>query len=101
MALTQVIRVDGARARELVKSGKVLVLDVRSEAEFRQEPGLPGAINTPWPRIKRPLEVVERHIPILVYCDTGARSRKAAEVCLAMGFETVYTLGPMRKYFAP
>ncbi len=76
------------------------MIDVRSTDEFRSRPGIPGAINAPWPNIKRPVSVVERHIPILVYCDTGGRSRKAAEVLLALGFETVYTLGTMDKYFA-
>lgn len=101
MDLIEVIRINGARARELVASNKVLVIDVRSADEFASDPGIPGAINAPWPKIKRPVSVVERHIPIMVYCDNGARSRKAAEVLLAMGFETVYTLGPMRKYFEP
>lgn len=99
MEFIEVIRVDGAKARNLVATGTVLVIDVRDEQEVAARQGLPGAINAPWPRIKRPLSVVERHIPILVYCDNGARSRKAAEVFLAMGFETVYTLGAMEKYF--
>ncbi|SFD14900.1 hypothetical protein SAMN05660831_00882 [Thiohalospira halophila DSM 15071] len=33
-----------------------------------------------------------------VYCDTGARARKTAEVMVAMGFTRIDLIGVMRRY---
>lgn len=92
-----VIRLDGHQAKRHIDNGDVLVIDVRSAEEFAHG-ALPGAMNVPWPRL-RPVKVVAPDTPILVYCDTGARSRKAAEALLAFGFTHVYTMGPMDKYY--
>ncbi|MDH5183928.1 MAG: rhodanese-like domain-containing protein [Gammaproteobacteria bacterium] len=92
-----VIRLSGAEARCHIDDGDMLVLDVRSAEEF-EEGALPGAMNLPWPKLK-PAKVLERETPILLYCDNGAKSRKAAEVLLALGFTQVYTMGAMAKYY--
>lgn len=92
-----VIRLDGEEARRHIDKGDMLVIDVRSAEEFARG-ALPGAMNVPWPRL-RPVKAVAPDTPILVYCDTGARSRKAAEALLAFGFTRVYTMGPMAKYY--
>ncbi|MBD3671661.1 MAG: rhodanese-like domain-containing protein [Gammaproteobacteria bacterium] len=94
---TSVIRLDAAAARRHIDAGDMLVIDVRSADEYA-EGALPGAMNVPWPRL-RPIRAVEFDTPILLYCDTGARSRKAAEVLLALGFQRVHTMGRMDKYF--
>lgn len=92
-----VIRLDAEQAREHIDKGDMLLIDVRSPEEFARG-ALPGAMNVPWPRL-RPVKAVEADTPILVYCDTGARSRKAAEALLAFGFTRVYTMGSMAKYY--
>lgn len=92
-----VIRLDGKEARQHIDDGDMLVIDVRSPEEFAAG-ALPGAMNIPWPRL-RPVKVVDINTPILLYCDTGARSRKAAEALLAFGFTRVYTMGQMKKYY--
>ncbi|MGM0412470.1 MAG: rhodanese-like domain-containing protein [Pseudomonadota bacterium] len=92
------VRLSPAEARALVDGGRTLVVDTRSPGEFAEE-ALPGAVNAPWPRIKRPLGVVERTTPVAVYCDTGARARKTAEVMVAMGFTRIYLIGAMRRYY--
>jgi rhodanese-related sulfurtransferase len=92
-----VIRLDGEQARRHIDAGDMLVIDVRRPEEFARG-ALPGAMNVPWPRL-RPVKAVDMETPILVYCDTGARSRKAAEALVAFGFTHIYTMGPMRKYY--
>lgn len=94
---TQVIRLNGMEARRHIEAGDMVVLDVRTADEFAQG-SLPGAMNLPWPRLKS-VKVVERETPILLFCDNGAKSRKAAEVLLALGFTQVYTMGAMAKYY--
>lgn len=94
---TQVVRLTGAEARRHIEAGDMVLLDVRTSEEFAQG-ALPGAMNLPWPRLK-PVKVMERVTPILLYCDSGAKSRKAAEVLLALGFTRVYTMGAMAKYY--
>lgn len=93
----QVIRLSGAEARRHIEEGDMVVLDVRSTEEFEQG-ALPGAMSLPWPRLKA-VKVMERETPILLYCDNGAKSRKAAEVLLALGFTQVYSMGAMAKYY--
>lgn len=95
---TTVIRLDANEARHHIDTGDMLVIDVRSAEEFEQG-ALPGALNLPWPRL-RPIKAVDVDTPILLYCDTGSRSRKAAEVLLALGFTRVHTMGRMDKYFS-
>jgi phage shock protein E len=92
-----VIRLDGDQARQHIDKGDMLVIDVRGPDEFARG-ALPGAMNVPWPRL-RPVKAVALDTPILLYCDTGARSRKAAEALLAFGFTRVYTMGAMAKYY--
>ena len=94
---SQLIRLDGAEARRHIDAGDMVVLDVRTAEEFNQG-ALPGAMSLPWPRLKA-VKVMDRETPILLYCADGAKSRKAAEVLLALGFTHVYSMGAMAKYF--
>lgn len=93
----EVIRLNGPQARRHIEAGDMVILDVRTAEEYRQG-ALPGALNMPWPRLKA-AKVMERDTPILLYCDTGAKSRKAAEVLLALGFTQIHTMGAMEKYY--
>jgi phage shock protein E len=84
----------GATARELVARG-ALLLDVRSEDEFRAE-HIPGARNVPLSKISADLaQLGSKGRPIVVYCRSGRRSAEATGVLKRAGFTTVYDLGPM------
>lgn len=80
-------------AQALVDEG-ALLLDVRTPEEFAAG-HLPGAVNFPVQR----LEAGER-LPyrtgrkIVVYCQSGRRSARAAEALKGQGFEALYDLGP-------
>jgi rhodanese-related sulfurtransferase len=84
----------GAEARGLVAAGARL-LDVRSPEEF--EGGhLPGAVNVPVQELDRRLaEVGATDHDVVVYCRSGHRSARAAQLLRAQGFTKVHDLGAM------
>jgi len=80
-------------ATQLYNRENAVFLDIRSEAEFRKQ-HLPGAISTPADTLAARLQKLERFRdrPIVVYCDTGLRSSKAAAQVKQAGFERTYEL---------
>ena len=78
--------------RILQTERKVLLLDVRSEAEFESS-HIKGAVSMPLIRIlKNPYGVSERRDKkILLYCEMGIQSGMAAECLMEAGFEQVYS----------
>lgn len=83
-------RVEGARAKQMVAAGAVLV-DVRTEGEYESR-HLPGALLIPVSQVGERLEELPRDEPIIVYCQSGVRSARAAETLRGEGFE-VHDLG--------
>lgn len=70
-----------------------VVIDVRSRKEF-SEWHIPGAYNIPLNNIK---EEIQRVVPnkekeIIVYCQTGTRSMKAAQILDKLGYKNVKNL---------
>jgi phage shock protein E len=87
-------RVDGGKARQLVESGAKLI-DVRTAAEFQRH-HLPGARNIPHQELSgRLAEVGEKSVPVVLYCQSGARSGMAARALQRAGYAQVYNLGPI------
>lgn len=70
-----------------------IIIDVRSKREFREN-HLDGAINIPLPDVKRNVErkIKNKNEKILVYCQSGIRSAKAAEMMEELGYMQVYNL---------
>lgn len=91
------MKIDGSRARELVMEGAQL-LDVRSAAEFA-EGAAPGAMNIPLPMLGRYTGLLNRAVPIIVYCRSGHRSARAVELLASRGFGQVWDLGALHHYF--
>lgn len=84
-------------ARKLVKQG-ALLLDVRTTGEFAQG-HLPNAKNIPVASLaKRLSELPSKTRPIIVYCQSGVRSRRAARLLKAKGFRVVRNLGGMSNW---
>jgi phage shock protein E len=89
--------VTGAEAHRLVEAGARLV-DVRTPAEFAAS-HLDGAVNLPLGVLESRLHDLEpREQPIVVYCASGMRSRRAAERLRRAGFSMVRNLGPMSRW---
>lgn len=68
--------------------GGSLVLDVRTEAEFRRG-AYPGAINIPLQELPGRIPELPRDRGILVYCAAGVRSASAVRLLRAAGFVDV------------
>ena len=83
--------------QEAVADGGLL-LDVRTPGEFSGN-HLDGAVNIPVADLERRLpELGEKDRPVVVYCESGGRSRAAARMLLDRGFETVHDLGSWRNW---
>ena len=90
-------QISGAAARTLVKEGALLV-DVRTSEEFA-DGHIDGAINIPVSQLDARLaEVGAKTRPVVVYCFSGARSRRAADALRTAGFTKVHDLGGMSRW---
>jgi rhodanese-related sulfurtransferase len=83
------------QARTLQAQGARLV-DVRTPEEFAAG-HLPGAVNLPVDVLqgRAAAELAPAEAPVVVYCRSGKRSARAAEVLKALGFGQVHDLGGM------
>lgn len=85
--------VSRAEAHHLVENG-ALLLDVRSPEEF-QSGHLEGAVNIPVQDLEARMgEVGSKERPVVVYCHSGMRSGRAAQMLQRAGY-AVRDLGPM------
>jgi hydroxyacylglutathione hydrolase len=66
-------------------------VDVRSTAEWRTG-HLEGAVHVPLYRLPEHLDGLDRHRPVVVYCETGVRAAVAATALRRMGFTDVASL---------
>ena len=77
--------------------GAILV-DVREPKEY-QAGHIPGAINLPLSQIRKAEDVLEDYeAPVFVYCQSGARSSKAAAKLGSMDYENVKDIGGIQNY---
>lgn len=78
---------------DFIQSGNIQLVDVRTVAEYSEE-HIPGSINLNvldndfGAHID---EVLQKDIPVAVYCRSGRRSRNAANILVKKGFK-VYNL---------
>jgi hydroxyacylglutathione hydrolase len=68
-----------------------VILDVREPAEFAQG-HLPGAINLPQADLASRLAEIPRDRPLIVVCEVGGRSYRAAQFLAQMGVDQVMSL---------
>ncbi len=78
---------------EFIKNKGALLIDVRSSQEY-DEDHINGAINIPLYNIKKEIEKIakDKNQIIILYCATGARSKKAKTEIEKLGYENVYNL---------
>jgi rhodanese-related sulfurtransferase len=76
------------------QGGKLVVLDVRTPAEFRQI-RIPGAKLLPVDEIgsRAAAELPDKETPILIYCQSGIRAETAVKQLLRMGYTGVASFG--------
>lgn len=77
----------------LMNRYSVILLDVRSNQEFR-EGHMDGAINVPLCDVKKevPKIISDKNKYIVAYCTSGIRSKKAQKILNSMGYKNVYNL---------
>ncbi len=82
---------DGAMARERVAQG-ALLLDVRTREEYATG-HLEGALNLPLQELPQRQRELARGRELVLYCQGGVRSARAARLLEASGFGPLYDLG--------
>lgn len=91
-ALTDRSRLTPLQATLMINQEGAVAVDVRSDSEY-QSGHLPGAIFVPLERIPddKALQKVKNR-PLILYCESGARSAVALKKLRRAGFEKVYHL---------
>lgn len=77
---------------------QAMLLDVRTEQEYRQG-HIPGSRNIPLHNIEKIAQMTHsKHVPLFVYCYSGARSRRAVQELHHLGYTDVRNLGGISAY---
>lgn len=74
-----------------VRLGARTLLDVRQDFEYA-EGHLPGALHIPLPELSERLPELDKNLPLLTYCRSGARSLAAANMLAGQGFREIMSL---------
>lgn len=86
--------------KEMIDRGdNIILLDVRSEQEHKAG-YIPGSILIPGSELARqaPVQIQDKDACIVVYCQSGRRSKSAANKLLELGYSNVYDLGGMNNW---
>ena len=73
------------------KPEETILLDVRTKKEYDSE-HIPEAKHIPLPELGNRIGELDKSKIIIVYCETGGRSRTASEILVQHGFEHVYNM---------
>jgi rhodanese-related sulfurtransferase len=86
--------IDAAAAKAMMDKGGVLVVDVRTAAEYA-DAHIPDAVNIPNESIgsEKPAGLPDTEAVILVYCRTGIRAADASAKLAKMGYSNIYDMG--------
>ena len=90
---TPVIQAGSEQFKELTAQNNGILLDVRTKSEFKNG-HIPEAGNLNYYALdfRKRLLLLPRNQPIYLYCNTGYRSEKAAEMLIENGYTNVYNL---------
>ena len=86
--------IDYSEAKQMLKNDKeILLIDVRSPQEYK-ESHLDGAINLPLYDIEQQAEekIKKKDTPIIIYCQSGSRSRKAIQILKQEDYQNLYEI---------
>lgn len=82
--------IDAKKAKEMMDSQEVVILDVRTVEEFN-EGHIEHAINIPLADIES--ITLDQEQTILVYCRSGSRSKQASAILAEKGYTKIYEFG--------
>lgn len=80
--------IDTNKALELIDNG-ALIIDVRTVEEFNRE-HIPNAVNVPLDNIEN--IKYDKNTTLIVYCQTGIRSKEAVQKLSNLGYSSLYNL---------
>ena len=83
--------VDAAGLLQLQKTGKIRLIDVRTDAEVARGI-IPGAIHIPLHLIPVKMNEMDGNIPTIIYCQSGGRSGQACGFLAAKGWPDLSNL---------
>ncbi len=88
------IKLTPEEAKEMIDNEDVIILDVRTEEEFRQG-HIEGAILIPDYDLDKLAgeKLPDKDATILIYCRSGNRSKLASHLLIGMGYQNVYDFG--------
>ena len=91
--ISEIISIAPAEVYDIIINDEdYIILDVRTQDEYN-EGHLDKALLIPVDDLEKVLDSLPRSKPIVVYCQGGVRSRKAAEILVNNGFSQVYDMG--------
>lgn len=83
--------ITSTEAQPLIEEG-AFIIDVRTSKEY-SESYIENAINVPLDNISElPNLIEDKESVIILYCQTGVRSKEAAKELVSLGYTNVYTL---------
>ena len=86
-------QVNPAEFRQLIKTPGGVLLDVRTQNEFKNgHIANSGQLNYNALDFRKRLLLLPKDEPIYLYCNTGWRSEKAAQILAESGYENIYNL---------
>ncbi len=91
---TDLFDIDYESAKNIIKYGNnVILIDVRSEQEFN-EGHIEGSVNVPVYELKKDCEkyLKDKQTTIILYCQSGMRSRKALKILQDKGYKNLYEI---------
>ncbi|MFC6463591.1 FAD-dependent oxidoreductase [Marinilactibacillus sp. GCM10026970] len=69
----------------------IQIVDVRSKSAY-EKAHVEQAMHLSMPELRKGIEVLDKNLPTVVYCNKGVTSNTAQNVLLNVGFKTVYVL---------
>ena len=92
--------IENINIRHIIQKAVVenaIIIDVRNREEFRQG-HIPMAVNVPLTEIQNGKVNFPRGRTLILYCDSGSNSIKAARILVGYGYRTINAVGGIRQY---
>lgn len=102
-AQVKVEHITQQQAKERLGQPGLVVLDVREPEEY-QSGHIPGAVLFPLSTIREASaaeHIPYKETPVLVYCRSGARSKRAAAMLSLLGYQQVADMGGLMGWDGP
>ncbi len=91
--ISGIISITPAEVYEIITDNEdYVILDVRTQDEYN-EGHLDKALLIPVDELEGRIDELDKNNPIIVYCRSGARSNRAANILIENGFSEVYDMG--------